>query len=123
MDDEGETIRRAVLRLGRRRRNDSIPLKLRRQAVAYALSRRPGVTWAQLGADLGLAGSTITRWCALAAQSPAEPQPEPRLVPVVVSPSRPSASDTATLVLVSPRGFRVEGLRLDDAVELLQRLS
>lgn len=122
MDDEGETIRRAVLRLGRRRRNDSIPLKLRRQAVAYALSRRPGVTWAQLGADLGLAGSTITRWCALAAQSPTEPQPEPepRLVPVIVS---PSVSDNATLVLVSPRGFRVEGLRLDDAVELLQRLS
>ena len=117
MDARASALRRAVGELDRQCVTEPFPVHIRAAVVRYACSRRPGTSWAALGEALGLAGSTVQRWCA---DAPTATSEDTALVPVVVG---PSVEPAAALVLVSPRGFRLEGLALDDALLLLDRLS
>lgn len=106
------------------------PASVRSEIVALA---RPllaqGETANSVASDIGLAGSTVRSWLKSAAVT------GPAFVPVVVAepdpgfaaaPSPPPAPPTpgpTGLTLISPRGFRLEGLDLDGAVAALLRLS
>lgn len=90
------------------------PAKLRERVTRYCLERRSaGGSDREVAAELGLAVETVRRWC-LAEE---ERVPSAVLVPVevVTAPMMP-------LAIVSPSGFRLEGLQLEEAVAALRAL-
>ena len=114
---------------------------MRREVVAFARrSRAAGWTWGQVGSALGLPPTTARRWvlraealgdeAAEALGGPAvDPgraaETAPPVVPVKVleEAARPPSCAPAALALVSPRGFRLEGLSLEAAAQLLAVLG
>ena len=104
-----------------RRSRDGYPAHVRAQLAALASAElAAGSSLSATSRRLGLAGSTLSRWLA------AEPEPRPAFVPVVFSESpapSPAPSPTSPLAVVTPAGFRVEGLDLDGVVAVLRRLS
>jgi transposase len=102
------------------------PPAVRDRVAAYVRARRAtGELPSRIAAELGLSRHSVVAW-AKAAQTEAPPT---RLVPVVVdlpaaaSPGLPTPPAAPGLTLVSPRGFRVEGLTVDAAAALLGRLG
>ena len=114
--DEAAVLRRELSRLeaGRGRR---YPQELRTRVVAWASRRhRAGASWQDIKKELGLQWDSVRRWCQLETKS----KPVRALVPVRVVPTRAAER----LVSVSsPAGFRIEGLTLDEAAELLRALG
>jgi len=104
---------RELISTGQRPYSAAIKTAVREYATA---ARTRGASWNQLAADLGLSALTIQSW--LADHSPAAP---PTFVPVHITPEVPLAAPPLTLV--TPQGFRVEGLDLDRAAALLLRLT
>ena len=89
--------------------------KALREAVVEAAREglEAGGALSAVARRLGIAPGTLDRWLATG--------PEPRFRPVeVVTPSR---ADGSTITLVTPKGFRFEGLDPAQAVELLARLD
>ncbi len=98
------------------RRGRCFPANLRRRAAAWLAERRAeGVTVDELAAELGLAPGTVLRW-----STGAEKRGTRALVPVEIVPERTAAR---TVSVVSPSGFRVEGLSLVEAAALLRALG
>lgn len=110
------------------------PVAVRDEVVAltqHLLAQ--GRTTHSVARDLGLHGSTLRGW--LEAAAVAGSAFVPVMVEEAVSVDRsaqatapcpaqvPPAGRPAGLTLVSPRGFRLEGLDLDSALIALQRLS
>ncbi len=83
------------------------PPDVRRQVVAWvACERAAGRCWGALSDELGIPVSTLVRWSS-----------RPRALPVVVeTPRSPSASMVS---MVSPSGWRIEGVTLEQALALL----
>lgn len=97
------------------------PLAIRQAVASHALPRHQnGERWSQIGADLGLSSTTIVNWTRELSASPPKSSGSPSFVPVLLTDVRPVSP---TLTLLSPSGFRIEGLDLDTAVALLQRLA
>ena len=92
------------------------PTEVKRRVVAWAAVRREhGAGWAALGRELGLKLETVRRWCMSdAGQSGAR-----ALVRVEVKPE----VEQQHFAVVSPMGFRVEGLSLSDVAELMRALG
>jgi len=88
------------------------PEPLRERVVGYARERRrEGVSLRRTAKKLGLSESTLLRWCRVT---------EGRLRQVrVVEPS----IESTTLALVTPQGYRLEGLDAATATEVLRRLG
>ena len=84
--------------------------------MAHARRRhRDGATVATIAAELGLSTETIRRWTA------GSPGADPaRLVPVEVVVAATAAPRQVSVV--SPSGFRVDGITLAEAAELLRAL-
>lgn len=134
MEKELEQFRQEVerLRAGRQRGSLPYPEALRAFAVRYVShALESGGTFAAAAKALGVSEPTLQAWrkgqpaAHRRAQGPGE---RPALVPVVVpGPKKTQASATraapAGLVLVSPGGWRVEGLSAEAAAELLGRLG
>lgn len=79
--------------------------------MAWITARRAeGHPATELAAELGIAPGTVLRWSNGRSRA---------LVPVRVVPD----AVTATVVIVSPSGFRIEGLTLDDAIRVLRELG
>ena len=88
------------------------PTPLRERIIQHALERRrQGASLRQMGSALGLSESTLLRWTR---------GKDGRLRPVRVG--EPSAGDTE-LALVTPGGYRLEGLNASTALEVLRRLG
>jgi DNA-binding transcriptional regulator YdaS (Cro superfamily) len=133
MEKELEQFRQEVerLRAGRQRGSLPYPETLRAFAVRYvAHALETGGTFAGAAKALGVSEPTLQAWrkgqpvAHRRANAPAE---KPALVPVVVPgpKKRAAAVERAVpggLVLVSPGGWRVEGLSAEAAAELLGRL-
>ena len=112
---EAARLRRELDRVeGRQGR--CFPPELKLRAARWIAERRAGgAPVAQVAAELGLAEGTVLRW-----SSEAKPAPTRALVPVEVVPD-PVASRTVSIV--SPSGFRVDGLSLLEAAALLRALG
>jgi hypothetical protein len=106
-------LRAQVAALGVRHRGARIPPRLRAEIIAHARAwRAAGAPMRTIAAALGGAPESIRRWT-----QPTPPVPA-GLIPVQVVADRPAGGATP-LTLVSPRGFRVEGLGLADVGALL----
>jgi len=111
MDDRCRSLRDAIAqsRVGTRRWQ--CPPGLRSEAVALARERQTsGEGVGRIAKDLGLSESGLSRWLRSAESGFREVR------------IRPEPSSTAGLVLVTPRGFRLEGLSEALAVRLLREL-
>jgi hypothetical protein len=118
------------LRAGRAKGSAPFPEPLRAFAVRYlAQALEKGETLKSVVERLGVSEPTLQAW--RRGQTPgskktrsSEPKREP-LLPVVVHPPQPHAASpvATTLAVVSPQGWRVEGLGLEDAAQLLRRLA
>ena len=113
---EETRLKRALETIGRGR-GSRYPGELKERVVAFAAGRRQsGVTWETVSEELGLGLDTVRRWCVgLAGKRRSR-----ALVPVRVT----ERQDTARLVsVVSPAGFRIDGLTLPEAVVALRELG
>ncbi len=111
----------ALKRSRRRSQGAPYPKVVRELAVAYARQERnAGRSWTEVATSSGLPASTLQKWV----EDGEEPTVEGTraLVPVEIREEKACAV-TRELVLVSPRGFRLEGLGLGDALEALARLG
>jgi len=83
------------------------PADVRGRVVAWMASERAGGrSWSALSDELGIPATTLMRWSSL-----------PRALPVVVEAQRSSLSSVVSMV--SPSGWRIEGVTLDQALALL----
>lgn len=122
MEEELDILREQLRRERPEQWQQGWPEGLRRRVAHLAAQRRTrGETWQSIGQCLGLCRSTVRTWV-LTFEGEATGT---ELVPVVVNPaprSRP-ARVPSHVVLVSPRGYRLEGLDLNVAVDVLERLG
>ncbi|GMU05419.1 transposase [Corallococcus caeni] len=126
LEKELEQFRQEAQRLKAGRRSGSLPFPeaLRAFAVRYAeYTVAAGGTVTDAAQKLGVSGPTLYEW------RKGRPRPKPieksaALVPVRVS-QRPAAAAGAAVqvVLVSPGGWRVEGLGVESAAQLLGKLG
>ncbi len=107
--------RRAILKLGDRGRTTRIPRAVREQVLRYAAGERAkGKSWSAIGEKVGVSATALQRWTATNSQRRAA-------VPVtVVAEPAPVAR---SVTLISPSGYRVEGLRIEQALQVLRELS
>ena len=107
--------RRGSIVVGRGRR---YPESLRQLAVGFATEAEAcGWSGNRIARRLGVAWATLERWCAT--QPVAEPGGGMR--EVVVRADGPSSAELGP-VLVTPEGYRIEGLEQEDLVEILRAL-
>lgn len=109
---EAEVLRRELDRVGARR-GRCFSADLKERATAWIIKRRAeGMIVTEIASELGLAPGTVLKW---SARSSAR-----ALVPVEIVAERSSAR---TVSVVSPSGFRIEGLSLLEAEALLRSLA
>ena len=75
--------------------------------------RSEGMTMTAVVAEVGVSQMTLAKWLKAA-------NPGPAFLPVVVAPTTPPP---ASLTLVTPAGYRIEGLTMDALLALLGRLG
>lgn len=124
------TIRELLASTRPRVSSEGYPPYVRAQAVRAAVRRhREGASWEVVSRELGIARGTLCAWVADAQSDPAQEPPlggSSTFLPVVIAdeePGRGSGVDAAGLTVVTPRGYRLEGLDLDAAAALLERLG
>jgi transposase-like protein len=118
MDREARRFRQAAARHIGNRTGTAIRYTraLRRQAVSFTERRRQsGVPVAAIARELGLRPSALRLWLK-------EPQAKPRLRRVALE-GAPVSPVTAAPTLVTPHGFRVEGLDVGSLTALLRGLA
>ncbi len=94
------------------------PAAFRAAALALARPRlERGVSIARVARDLGLPTQSLGRW----SRRPPRPSAAP-LRPVAVVPAPASTPRPTGLVLLTPRGHRVEGLDRDGLIAVLRAL-
>ena len=118
MDAAIRQLRTTARQLARGKHRSGIryPAPFRDAVVAVARTRvGHGQSLAQMARDVGVSFPTLTTWLA----GPAELA----LRPVTLAPAPdPVATPPATIVLVTPEGFRVEGLDGETLVAVLRSL-
>ena len=115
MDQEAARLRRELGRV-EKGRGKRYPAELRARVVAWAARRREtGASWEAIKRELGQQFDTVRRWCVDSAATKSR-----AIVPVRVVPERKPERE---LSVVSPSGFRVDGLSLGEAAALLRELG
>ena len=105
-------------RIGRleRGRGRRYPASLRERIERYVTARREfGYSWDSLSAELGIPAETMRRW-----QQDSRGETGATLVPVEVV---DAVVAERTVAVVSPSGWRLEGLGVAEAVAVLRALS
>nr|ASA76628.1 transposase [Pyxidicoccus sp. MCy9557] len=131
MEKELEQFRQEAQRLKAGRRSGSLPFPeaLRAFAVRYAEHTvATGGTVTDAAQKLGVSGPTLYEW--RKGRPAGRPRPKPAeksaaLVPVHVGerPAQAAGAGLQQVALVSPSGWRVEGLSVEAAAQLLGRLG
>ena len=118
MDVSIRQVRSTIRRCARGKHPNAVryPATVREAVVALARTRlEQGQSLARVARGVGVSFPTLTSWLA----GPVEPA----LRPVALAPAPdPVATPPATIVLVTPEGFRVEGLDGATLVAVLQAL-
>jgi hypothetical protein len=115
MNISGGAARRAVQALGKRGKTTRIPDEVRLVVVGYVeKARSAGESWRQVSETVGLSISLLQRW-GRGGRS------RSKLMPVVIAAPLPRA-ERVGLVLCTASGERLEGLGVDDAIQILQGL-
>ena len=115
MESEARELKRELGKqvFGRGRR---VPSEIKDRVRLYALGRREqGATLTQISDELGLPVRNVQRWSVTGRAA----RPGRSIAPVAVE---VIAERGATVSVVSPSGYRLEGLGLDEAVQLLRAL-
>lgn len=113
--DEITALRRELAR-HEKGRGKRYPADLKRRVTAYALRQRDaGATYEVIADTLGLAFETVRRWCMTASGGD---ERAPMLVPVEVV-----AEARSPVAIISPSGYRLEGLEPAEAVAALRALG
>jgi len=126
--EQGQRLRRKIMRCARRASGKRVfATKLKLEILVWVNHMKAeGATEAHCGRLLGLTPCYFTAWRhaklddATPTEFPLVMRVEPltrELVPIEVP---PSIELTAGVVLVTPKGYRVEGLNLEQAFALLQ---
>lgn len=131
LEKELEQFRQEAQRLKAGRRSGSLPFPeaLRGFAVRYAEhTLAAGGTVVEAAQKLGVSGPTLYEWRKGRPAGHRRPKPTEKsagLVPVRVSehPARAEVAGVQQVALVSPGGWRVEGLTLEAAAQLLGRMG
>ncbi len=90
------------------------PPQLRKQVGTYARARRgDGKTWSAIAQEIGVSRTALASWTKETV-TPASSS----LIPVLIT-EEPSPITVASLSILSPHGFRLEGLSLEQATLLL----
>jgi hypothetical protein len=111
-----QVARRALARLGQRGKTTAIAEEVREILVAYALEQREREkSWAAIAESLGVSSSGLIRW---SKQRVARCE---GAVPVELRAEEPS--DVTAVTLVSPTGYRIEGLGMPEALAALRELG
>lgn len=117
MGSELRRAREAVASLGGRGRTTRIPDEVRRPVLTYVrLARRRGTSWRQIGEEVGLSATAMTRWSAAGL-----PGKKMKLRPVKVVAQKTLPGSTVSVV--TSTGLRIEGLRVADAIEVARALG
>jgi len=120
VDSQAREFRSKVSALVRRDPTEPYPEELRQEAVAYARSQMTrGVSGCAVAEALGMCTTTLRRWLLAGEGAELSDGHEPYFVQVEVAESEPPASG---LRLVSPSGWRVEGLAFSEAICLIRQL-
>ena len=121
VDGVGRRLREAIAGLGRHR-TQPLPQALHAEVERYAaLRRRAGASWRTIAESVGVSASSLQRWGARERSSAV--RAGLRRVRVRREEAAGQAIASATLVLISPAGFRLEGLGVAQALELLRELQ
>jgi hypothetical protein len=105
-----------VLRQVERGRGKRVASEVKQRVARYGRARREaGAGYREIARELGLSVETARRWCSTAEASGSRPS-RGRMVRVEVVPERGRAA------VVSPSGYRVEGLTLEEVAALLRAL-
>ena len=73
--------------------------------------------------ELGMAAQTIQNWLGGAERSGQEGAEEPRWRQVRVEARMEHEGSEERVCLVTPQGYRIEGLKVSEVVEVLRRLG
>lgn len=119
--------RRALRECGPRGRTTRVPEKARRAVVAYvAAARGEARAWRRICEDVGLSESVLRRWSA----EPDVGDERVSLVPVKVVADSRVENDAQqrsrfndAITLLTPGGYRVEGLGVEQLATLLARIG
>ncbi len=108
---ESGILRRELDRIGGRRRGLCFPKELKQRASEWIVRQRAaGLSAVEIAEELGLSPGTVLRWSAGSKATRA-------LVPVRIVGER---SPDRMVSVVSPLGFRIEGLSIAEAAALLR---
>ena len=111
MKDEAVFLRRELDRIATRRGRCVSPELKRRAATWIVKERAAGRTVSALARELGIVAGTVLRWSAGVRA----------MVPVRVVAD--ADADAKTVSVVSPSGFRIEGVTLAEATLVLRELG
>ena len=118
MDDQSRILREAIERIRAGRSRWRCPQGLRSEVVTFARERQSrGASVAKIARDLDLSENGLARWLRSAAEELASADGGFREVRI-----QPEPSSAGALVLVTPRGFRLEGLSENLILRLLREL-
>ena len=118
MDEIRDRARGAVARLGKRGRTTRIPDDVRAAVLAYVERERSrGRSRHKVADELGLSGSVVARW------SKGRRRPRGKILPVRVLATPVVSREGPIIQLVSPSGYRIEGLSLREAVEAMRAIG
>ena len=98
--------------------NSPYPASVREPVVRYIKKRlSQGLSMSNISKEIGLSGGTLSRWL----KRDKGTKGKGSLVPVRIKPDRATKSLTvSTPVLVTPGGYRVEGLDIAGCLQLLR---
>lgn len=124
MEERARTIRREVKsrqwKLGRR----GYPREVRELVVGYAEARqRQGAKPGLIARELGMAVQTIQNWLGGKDEREREGGDENRWREVRVEAQTEDDGRVERVTLVTPQGYRIEGLQVGEVVEVLRRLG
>src|SRR5262245_33659318 len=113
MEEQARTIRREVKSRQWKQGRSGYPRELREQVVGYAEARqRQGARPAMIARELGMAAQTIQNWLGGKDKRGQEKAEESRWRQVRVEARTEHEGSEERVSLVTPQGYRIEGLKV-----------